>query len=83
MTSVLHQLGRPALVSLARALEAQRMKRSFSKARLRHHVPAELVEPVRAELEGMVEDGMQQAHIARLLHLLADERERSRPSSTP
>ncbi len=75
MSSVLRRLGRPALISLAQALEAERLKASFSSSQLRGLVPEELLEPVRAELKEMLADGMAAHHIARLLRLLADERE--------
>ncbi len=51
MSSVLRQLGRPALVSLAQALEAERLKPSFSSGQLRGQVPEELLETVHAELK--------------------------------
>lgn len=71
---MLRELGRPALVSLAQALEAGWLKPSFPVAQLHGHVPEELMTPVRAELREMVAAGMAPAHIARLLHVLADER---------
>ena len=58
MSSALRQLNRPALVGLARALEAQRLEPSLSSAQLDGQVPAELLEGVRAELQEMRSDGM-------------------------
>lgn len=71
---MLRQLGRPALVSLAQALEAGWIQPPFALAQLHGHVPEQLLEPVQAELREMVADGMAPVHIARLLHVLADER---------
>ncbi len=75
MSSVLRLLGRPALVSLAQALEAGRLKPSVSNDQLRGQVPEELLGAVRDELKGMLVDDMAPRHIARLLRLLADERQ--------
>ncbi len=72
--SVLHRIARPALVSLAQALEAEPLGTAFSPALLGHHLPEDLVAPVRAELTHLVDDGMQPRHVARLLDLLAGER---------
>ncbi len=75
MISAIRQLGRPALLSLARALEAERLKPSFSAAQLRGQVPEELLSSVGVELKEMLADGMAPRHLARLLRLLADERQ--------
>ncbi len=71
---MLRQLGRPALVSLAHALEAGWFEPPFRSAQLHGHVPEELMRPVQAELREMTADGMSPAHIARLLHAVAEER---------
>ncbi len=73
MSSLL-QLGRPALESLAQALETQPTEGRFSTSRVRHHVPTALVGPVYAELKEMLDAGMAHPHIARWLRLLAVER---------
>ncbi len=73
--SVLHALGRPALLALAQDLEARRLEPSYSRARLHTLVPETKVDEVRAELRSMGDDGMTAAHIARLLRLLAQERQ--------
>jgi phosphatidylserine/phosphatidylglycerophosphate/cardiolipin synthase-like enzyme len=72
--SVLHQLARPALNSIARALESQTITPPFSLALLGVHVPEELAEQVQHELTALADDGMQARHIANLLRLMASER---------
>ncbi len=62
------------MVSLAHGLATGWLEPSFRRAQLQGHVPEELMKPVQAELREMVADGMSPAHIARLLHVLADER---------
>jgi phosphatidylserine/phosphatidylglycerophosphate/cardiolipin synthase-like enzyme len=72
--SVLHQLARPALISIARALESPTITPPFSLALLGVHVPEELAEQVQHELTALADDGMQARHIANLLRLMASER---------
>ncbi len=72
---MLRELGRPALWSLAQALEARRLEPPFPAVQLRNHVPEALMGPVGATLQEMVADGMAPRHIARLLRFLAEERE--------
>lgn len=71
---ILRKLGRPALVSLAVGLDSGWLKPSFRRAQLQGQVPEDLIRPVQSELRELVDDGMSPAHIARLLHVLADER---------
>ena len=73
-TLVFHQLGRPALESLARALDGQRLAPPFTLAGVRRHVSQDLAGPVCAELEQMSELGMSPVHMAHLLRVLARER---------
>ncbi len=73
--SVLHALGRPALLGLAQDLDARRLEPPYSRSRLHALVPDALVDDVLAELRSMSDDGMTAAHIARLLRLLAEERQ--------
>lgn len=73
--SVLHAIGRPALLGLAQDLEARRLESPYSRSRLHTLVPDAQVDPVRAELQSMTDDGMTAAHIVRLLRLLAEERQ--------
>jgi hypothetical protein len=65
--SVLRKLGRPALLSLAEALESDWLEAPFAPSDLRRHVPKELEEPVGEELREMLADGMAAPHVARLL----------------
>ncbi len=62
------------MVSLAQGLEAGWLEPPFRSSQLHGHVPEELMKLVQAELKEMAADGMSPAHIARLLHVLADER---------
>jgi len=72
--SVLHAIGRPALLGLAQDLEAHRLEPLYSRSRLHTLVPDAQVDSVRAELQSMTDDGMTAAHITRLLRMLAEER---------
>ena len=72
--SYLQRLNPAALARLAVALESGRLDTPISASDLRHHVPEEDADAASAELCDMVADGMQPRHIARLLHLLAEER---------
>ncbi len=72
--SSLRALGRPAMKSLASALEGGRLAVPFRRSQLRGQVPEELVDEVLQELQGLSGDGMTPSHIAHLLRLLAEER---------
>lgn len=72
--SPFHQLSRPALISLAAALETGRLDTPFCAASLSRYVPVALCQVVAAELELLWQGGMKPAHIAYTLRLLAQER---------
>jgi len=70
----LGELGKPDLESLAAALESGRVTPPFTPAGLRDRVPVAALEPVAAALDEMHRSGMQPAHLATVLRLLAGER---------
>ena len=72
--SVLRRLGRPNMVGLATALAGGRVVPPFRRSQLRGHVPDQLLDGVVDELQDLSTCGMTPPHIARMLHLLAEER---------
>jgi phosphatidylserine/phosphatidylglycerophosphate/cardiolipin synthase-like enzyme len=62
------------MLGLAEALEAGRVELPIDRTQLWGWVPLELVEGVLPELQALSEGGMQLAHIAYMLRLLAEER---------
>jgi len=72
--SVLRKLGRPALLSLAEALESDWLAAPIAPSDLGRHVPEKLEKAVGEELREMFADGMTVPHVARLLRAVADER---------
>jgi hypothetical protein len=59
---------------LAEGLESGRVPTTFTLTSLRHYLPDDLARVVQKELREMAASGMTGAHIARTLHLLAEER---------
>lgn len=74
MSHPLRRLGRSALVGLSEALSAGRLRAPFTRSAVAQHVPDEHVDAVRAALGALCDEGMQPAHIARVLSLLVEER---------
>ena len=72
--SCFHHLSRPALISLAAALETGRLTTPFSAATLTGYVPTAMRHDVATELEKLSEMGMRAEHLAYMLRLLAQER---------
>jgi PLD-like domain len=72
--SPFHALSRPALDSLASALELHRLTAPFHPTSLSGYVPAALRAEVAAELEKLVQMGMMASHITYLLRALSQER---------
>ena len=72
--SVLRHLGHPNLVGLADALGGGRIAPPFRRSELRGHVPDRLLDGVLDELQVLSARGMTPPHVARMLHLLAEER---------
>lgn len=72
--SVLRRLGRPNMVGLAAALAGERVAPPFRRSQLRGHVPDDLLDGVLDELQDLSARGMTPPHVARMLHLLAEER---------
>ena len=74
LMSVLRRLGRPNIAGLATALAGGRVAPPFRRSQLRGHVPGRLLDGVLEELQDLSTCGMTPSHIARMLHLLAEER---------
>jgi hypothetical protein len=74
MKSFLHNLSRVAMLDLSDALAAGRLKPPYSALRMVGCVPEAVADDVEADLARMDARGMQAAHIAELLELLAVER---------
>ena len=72
--SVLRRLGHPNMVELAAALAGGRVAPPFGRNQLLGHVSDQLLDGVLDELQELSARGMTPAHIARMLHLLAEER---------
>ena len=72
--SVLRRLGRPNIVGLAAALAGGRIAPPFRRSQLLGHVPDHLLDGVLDELQDLSARGMTPPHLARMLHLLAEER---------
>lgn len=72
--SDLLRLGRPALLSLADALERGRIPSNFSTTSLNRYVPDRLAQAVQSELRDMAGIGMAGPQMAHTLRLLAKER---------
>ena len=72
--SVLRRLGRPNMVGLAAALVEGRIAPPFRRSQLLGHVPDQLLDGVLDELQDLSARGMAPLHVARMLHLLAEER---------
>ncbi|MEO0987906.1 MAG: DISARM system phospholipase D-like protein DrmC [Cyanobacteria bacterium J06639_14] len=77
MSSIFHQLSRPALESLADVLGRQYLQLPCSPAALVHTVPSTLIPQIAAELNQLKQQGMQEQHLTYMLRLLAQERQRS------
>ena len=75
MSHPLRALGRSALAGLAEALAAGRLDTPITKAALAPHVPKEHLDDISAALAELESDGMAPRHIARAVHLLAEERD--------
>lgn len=75
MSSPLRALGKPALVALADGYPAGRIGAPTTSAALAAHVPAHHLDAVTAALAELEHDGMAKRHVARLLRLLAEERD--------
>jgi phosphatidylserine/phosphatidylglycerophosphate/cardiolipin synthase-like enzyme len=75
MKSLLHHLSRVAMLDLSEALAAGRLKPPYSALRLAEYVPEPVADDIGADLARMAAVGMQPAHIAECLQLLAAERE--------
>jgi hypothetical protein len=77
MNSPFHQLSRPALLSLAKALELEWLSLPCSSGNLRPLIPDGLLVPISQELNRLHRLGMTAALIAYTLDLLAAEREQT------
>lgn len=75
MNSPLHQLSRPALLSLAKAFETERIQLPCSGGSISSHVPDTLSVAVCTELNRLHSIGMKGQLMAQTLYLLATERE--------
>ncbi|MDF1665404.1 MAG: DISARM system phospholipase D-like protein DrmC [Planctomycetota bacterium] len=76
MASVWRQLGRPAMLSLARLLESEAAMPP-SRTRLRQHIPEPLLDSIISEMESMNSASLSSSQLAKFLELLAEEREAS------
>ena len=72
--SALRRMGRPNMVGLATALAGGRIAPPFRRSQLLGYGPDYLLDGVVDELQDLSDRGMTPPHIARMLHLLADER---------
>lgn len=75
MSHPLRALGRSALAGLAEALAASRIGAPITRAALASHVREEDLDAVSAALAELESDGMAPRHIARVIHLLVEERD--------
>lgn len=75
MKHPLRTLGRSALLGLAEALAAGRLGAPITRTALAPHVPEEHLDAVSAALSELERDGMAPRHVARVLHLLVEERD--------
>jgi len=75
MSHPLRALGRSALAGLAEALAADRLGTPITRAALAPHVPEQHLDAIWAALNELERDGMAARHIARTVHLLAEERD--------
>jgi hypothetical protein len=75
MKSFLHNLSRVAMLDLADALAAGRLKPPYSSLRVAGYVPEPMADDIAADFVRMSAAGMQPAHIAQSLELLASKRE--------
>jgi phosphatidylserine/phosphatidylglycerophosphate/cardiolipin synthase-like enzyme len=75
MKSALRSLSRVAMLDLADALAAGRVRPPYSTLQMSGCVPEQVVDHVGADLAQMDASGMQPLHIAECLRLLAMERE--------
>lgn len=67
-------LGRPAMLGLAAALEGRQITPPFDPIQLQGHIPGFLIESLFNELQELSDSGMTAVHIALTLRLLAEER---------
>lgn len=81
MTSPLHQLSRPALLSLAHACEAKRLPLPCSSGSILAYVPSSLAEAIAHELNHLHAMGMTPSLMAHTLSLLAQERQFTQQTS--
>ena len=77
MASVFHQLSRPAIEGLMDAIAHNRIRLPCHPSALASIVPNALMTDVAIAINQLSEQGMQGQHLAFMLKLLADERERS------
>lgn len=75
MMAIFLKLSRPALISLASALETHRLSPPYSLANVVSHVPGNIQQEMIAELNQLHSRGTTPVHIAYTLRLLAAERE--------
>ncbi len=75
MTSVLREVGRPALLSIAEALEDRRIAAPYNRNHFHAHVSADVARRLSLELNDLDRLGTVAVAIARLLRLVAEERE--------
>lgn len=74
MGSVFHKLTAHHLATLAKALREGRLCPPFSPVSVGHYVPQGAIDPLTAELQKLVTEGMLPTHIAFTLELLQQER---------
>jgi|SRR5208337_1556048 len=74
MKSPLHNLSRVAMLDLSDALAAGRLKPPYSALQIAEYVPESVSDEIGADLARMDAAGIQPAHIAECLQLLAAER---------
>jgi phosphatidylserine/phosphatidylglycerophosphate/cardiolipin synthase-like enzyme len=74
MNSPLHQLNYSTLISLARALQAERLHFPCSVGAIGRHVPRSLATAVSEELNRLAMVGITQPGMTAMLNLLAEER---------
>ncbi|NEQ29254.1 MAG: phospholipase, partial [Microcoleus sp. SIO2G3] len=73
--SVLLKLSRPALLTLAAAIETGRLSAPYARSAIDRYVPKGLRQAIMVELDRLSAMGATPAHLAYTLNLLAAERQ--------
>ena len=82
MNSPLHRLSRPALLSLSKAFENERIQLPCSDGSIASHVPDSMVSAIATELNRLHSMGMGTQLMAHTLSLLSAERKLTQNVST-